>query len=120
MIKFNTNNSLPNMADVITSWEYVINAFFIKKENIEYETQETKTAISFKGIIQPASYKELQLKPEGERAWGWFILHTKKDFKLDDIIEIEKKRYRIMSKKSYNIQGIYGYWEYQLLEDYQE
>lgn len=117
MINF-FNTSLPNMSDIVDSWSYRINAFLVKKEMVDYELQENITPISFKGILQPASVKQIQLKPEGQRQWAWFTLHSTRQFNNDDIIKINNVNYRIMGLREYNT--YYGYYDYELLQDYKE
>lgn len=116
MIKTSSLNSLPNLGDVINSWASDYTAYLIKKEIKNYILVETKRKIHFKGIVQNLNKKELQLKPIGERNWGWYELHSTRKFNNDDIIEINKVRYRIMSTR--NNDTYYGFWAYNLLLDY--
>ena len=116
MITTSSLNSLPNLSDVINSWASDYTAYIIKKEIKNYILVETKRKIRFKGIVQNLNKKELQLKPIGERNWGWYELHSTKKFNNDDVIEINKTRYRIMSTR--NNDTYYGFWAYNLLLDF--
>ena len=115
-INFNNNLNLPNMADIIESWEYAIEALLIQKINKDYEIIEITKKITFNGILQ-ANNQQLNIKEIGERSWGNFTLHTKYNFRLDDIILMNGIKYRVVGVSPYQDNN-YGYFEYQLLEDY--
>lgn len=116
MITTSSLNSLPNLGDVINSWASDYTAYIIKKEIKNYILVETKRKIHFKGIVQNLNKQELQLKPIGERNWRWYELHSTKKFNNDDVIEINKIRYRIISTR--NNDTYYGFWAYNLLLDF--
>ena len=69
------------------------------------------------GFIQPFGPRELKIKPEGERAWNWQMLHTTPDVALKDDEEFTIKglRYRVMSERNFSD---YGYIAYELVQDY--
>lgn len=117
MIITSSLNSLPNLSDVINSWASDYTAYLIKKKIKNYILVETKRKIHFKGMVQNLNKKELQLKPIGERNWGWYELHSTRKFKNDDIIEINKIRYRIQSTKPDDT--YYGFYVYNLRQDYE-
>lgn len=116
MITTSSLNSLPNLSDVINSWASDYTAYIIKKEIKNYILVESKRKIHFKGIVQNLNKQELQLKPMGERNWRWYELHSTIKFNNDDVIEINKTRYRIMSTRNNNT--YYGFWAYNLLLDF--
>ena len=118
MIITSSLNSLPNLSDVINSWASDYTAYLIKKKIKNYILVEKKRKTHFKGMVQNFNKKELQIKPIGERNWGKYELHSTRKFKNDDIIEINKIRYRIMSTR--NNDTYYGFWAYNLLETYKE
>lgn len=109
------NSSLPNMSDVIHSWQSDYIAYLIKKELKDFEIVETRRKIKFKGIIQVSNGEKLDIKNIGERIFNEFTLHTTYRFDLDDIIEVNKVRYRINNRR----QDItyYGFYKYNLVED---
>lgn len=82
-----------------------------------FQVIETGTSISFQGIIQPFSPRQLLLKPEGQRAWSWYFVHalTGLDLSVDDVMLFHSKQYRVMAKKD---ETLYGYLEYHLVTDY--
>lgn len=115
----NNNPNLPNMSDVVDSWSSWIYCYVIKKELKDFVLQETKKFIKIKGMVQNATDTDLQIKSDGERQWKYYKLHTTYDkLNNDDIIEINKRRYRIKSKSQDNLH--YGFTRYQLIEDYNE
>ena len=89
----------------------------ITKTITDYNLTETATTISTKGVRQPFSAQQLSIKPEGQRAWKWEILHCLPNVKLnpDDIVVFNGVRYRVMEKLDYSE---YGYLEYHIIQDY--
>lgn len=112
-----TVSSLPNMRDVIQSWESTYIAYLIKKAVKDGILTEIKRKIKFKGIIQVKGGENLSVNTYGERFINQFELHTTYRFEPDDVIEVNKVRYRIHNRR----QDItyYGFYVYQLLEDYE-
>lgn len=112
-----TISSLPNMNDVIKSWETKYIAYLIRKEIKEGILVETKRKITFKGIIQVSKGEDLDVGIQGERFINQFELHTTYRFEPDDIIEVNKVRYRINNRR----QDItyYGFYVYNLTETYE-
>lgn len=78
---------------------------------------ETKVPINFRGVVQPFSERALLLKPEGQRAWTWFLVHSDPVLTLDvdDVGVLFGKQTRVMSRKDY---GLYGYIEYHMVQDW--
>lgn len=75
--------------------------------------------VSFNGMIQPLSEKKIQLKPEGQRAWKWLQIHclsTSLDLDVNDIIEYNGRKFKIMADNDYSLNG---FIEYHAAEDYQ-
>lgn len=111
--------TLPNMQEALTDWFQQIKAIRIIKVQVNYQTVERGDPIYFQGVIQPFKAKELQMKPEGQRSWKWFWLHCYATvmFDTDDVFYIGTTRYRVMATNDY---AVYGYMEYQLIQDYQD
>ena len=67
--------------------------------------------------VQPFSERALLLKPEGQRAWSWFLIHSDPVLSLnvDDVVLWKGVQTRIMARKDY---AIYGYVEYHAVQDY--
>ena len=109
------NSNLPNMSDVIHSWQSDYIAYLIKKELKNFEIVETKRKIKFKGIIQVSNGERLDIKDIGERFFNEWTLHTTYRFDLDDIIEVNKVRYRINNRRQ-DITN-YGFYKYNLIKE---
>ena len=113
----NNGLGLPFVGDVIKSWESSIKATIITSSIENFKVVEKERQITFKGILQ-GNRKNLTTKSTGERAWGSFVLHTTTDLKLNlnDIVIIKNIKYRI--KGTSRKDTYYGYYRYELLEDY--
>lgn len=114
----NTNSgTVPDVSDVLLDWFQKMTFDVVIKTVSGFELVETTTPVEFQGVIQPLSGKQLMIKPEGQRAWNWMLLHADPSLSLepDDIVIYLGVRYRVYQQKQYDI---YGYREYQLAEDY--
>ena len=109
--------NLPNLSNTITKWFLNINFIRVTKSNVDHQTQETESSESFKGVVQNLDFRDLKLKPEGQRAFTWKMIHALPSLQLtnDDIIKYKDVRYRVMSIKDYQE---YGFVEYHVMEDY--
>ncbi len=82
-----------------------------------FQVVENAEPLVFMGILQPASGRDLMLKPEGQRAWTWLTLHADPVLALsvDDVVLYLGKQTRVMGKKNYRL---YGYIVYELVQDW--
>lgn len=89
----------------------------VAKEIVGFQVLETPNPINFRGVMQPFAERQLYLKPEGQRAWSWFLLHCDITLALnvDDVVLWRGKQTRVMARKDYNL---YGYVEYHLVQDW--
>lgn len=112
-----TKNNLPNLSNPIKKWFLDTNFIFVTKSIVDGEVVEVETADSFFGVVQNLDSKQLQIKPEAQRAWGWKMIHSLPSLTLnvDDIIIYDSIRYRVMNVRDYNE---YGYMEYHIVEDF--
>lgn len=111
-------SSLPWVQNALNNWE---RNFIIQKvtiTNIDFRAVETLINISFKGVVQIASSEELLIKPEGQRAWKWLMIHSRIDLYLQkgEYIIYNNKKFRVMDLKDYSE---YGYYEYQVAATYE-
>lgn len=90
----------------------------VVKTIVGYQVDETANPINFRGTWQPLSPRVLMLKPEGQRAWSWFLLHSDMALVLnvDDVVIWRGKQTRVMARKDF---GLYGYVEYHLMQDWE-
>lgn len=110
--------TLPQVRTTLTGWFQRLVLTFVSKTIQDREVIEVQRKLECRGVIQPFGARELKIKPEGERSWGWKMLHTTPDVDLrpDDEFFIGPTRYRVMSKLGY---PEYGYIQYELIQDYQ-
>lgn len=89
----------------------------VGKETIGFQDVETAEPINFRGVVQPLSGRRLELKPEGQRAWTWLLLHAEPvlTLQVDDVIEYLGVQTRVMARKDFSL---YGYVEYELVQDW--
>lgn len=111
--------TVPDMSGALEDWFQPMVFQRVVKTVVGYELVESQTPTKFRGVIQPFTARQLLLKPEGQRAWSWFTLHTDTVLTLnvDDIIVLRfsGKQTRIMARKDY---GLYGFVEYDLVQDW--
>lgn len=109
---------LPNVGGALLSWFRPM-VFGVVVQAIEsFEVAETITSVNFKGVWQPLSAEQLKIKPEGERSWDWYMVHSDPSLILQtqDKITYLGVIYKVMATKNYKE---YGYNYYELIKDYQ-
>ena len=112
-------SAMPQLKAVFTGWPVPITLQRITQTIVNGLRSQSKETISFKGVIQPLSKEELDLKPEGQRSWEWLQIHAtagETNLKTNDIIEYVGDDYKIMAKKDYTLNG---YIEYHMVRDYE-
>lgn len=111
------SGTVPNMSAALLNWFQPMTFGLLVKTVSGFQVVETEVPISFKGVWQPLSGRQLMLKPEGERAWDWYWLHSDPtlNLKVDDIIVYLGTQYRVMSLKDYTL---YQYKEWTLVQDW--
>lgn len=114
----NTNSgTVPNVNGAMLQWFQPMIFTAVTKIVVGGEVIETGTPINFRGVIQPLSNRDLLIKPEGERAWTWYMLHADPSLSLnvDDVVNYLGQQTRVMARKDYRL---YGYIYYELIQDY--
>lgn len=114
----NTNSgTVPNVNGAMLQWFQPMIFTAVTKIVVGGEVIETGTPINFRGVIQPLSNRDLLIKPEGERAWTWYMLHADPSLSLnvDDVVNYLGQQTRVMARKDYRL---YGYMYYELIQDY--
>jgi hypothetical protein len=112
------NTTLPNMGATLEGWFQKIVIGLITKLTVNNRTEETQVLIETLGTIQPLSAEQLEIKPEGQRSWKWYMLHCQPSLSLatDDTAIIKGSRYRVMGRFGYDD---YGYVQYELVKDFE-
>ena len=113
-------NNLPQLNRPIECWQIPIQLIKITQSIVNGDKVENREVITFRGVVQPLRDEQLQFKPEGQRSWQWLWIHaltSVQNLQTQDKIEFNNKRYKVMSVKDYSL---YGYIEYELVQDYEE
>lgn len=114
------NNGMPNMRTTLIGWEMPLTLVRLTQDIIDGDVSFAETVINFKGVWQPLKDEALELKPEGQRSWEWVWIHAQTsqlNLETGDKVIFNNKRYKVMQKKDYSLNG---YVEYQLCRDYEE
>ena len=117
-VPLNTNTgTLPDMADTLMDWFQPLTFGLITKTVSAFQLIETVVDISFHGIIQPLSGKQIAMKPEGQRQWNWIMVHSdlRLSLQIDDVVIFLGEQYRVQNKKNYSL---YKYKYYELVQDW--
>ena len=109
---------MPTMRSTIMGWFRPLNLTRVIKQTVDFETKEVEIPLPAQGTWQPLSHAQLVIKPEGERAWQWFEIHSTPDLRLepDDVIFRDGAPYRVMAQGSYDDNGFISY---HVVNDYQ-
>lgn len=117
-IPLNQNaGTMPDVSGALFDWFQPMTFGVVVKTTQNFQVIETKTDVSFMGVWQPLTDRQLALKPEGQRSWKWFMLHAQPTLVLDtdSVVTYLGVQYRVMSQKDYKLDG---YIEYHLVNDY--
>lgn len=118
--KINEISGMPQMGVAFNGW---LNTITLKKITQEVKNgfvTDSEEDISFKGVVQPLSAKNLMLKSEGQRAFQWLQIHcfsTELNLKVNDRIKFKDKIYKLMNIWSWELNN---FIEYHIVEDFQE
>lgn len=109
--------TLPDMNEAMLEYFQPMIFTQIVKSVVNFVNVETITDIQFQGVMQPFTDQKLFMKPEGQRQWKWFQLHSEAGLTLnpDDIVTYQGTQFRVMEKRDYTK---FGYCEYHLVQDY--
>lgn len=109
--------TVPDVSGALKDWFQPMVFERVIKNVVGFQVVETGTLINFQGIVQPFTPRQLMLRPEGERAWTWLMLHADPVLTLnvDEVVNWLSKQTRVMGRKDY---ALYGYVEYSLVQDW--
>ena len=114
----NKTSNMPRLG-AFASWASTISLQRITQTIVDGFVSEAALPINFKGTIQPLSPKQIQLKPEGQRAFEWLQIHAiagTLNLTTNDRISYNGKIFKVMANNDYSLNG---YIEYHLVKDYQ-
>lgn len=114
---FSKAGTVPDVSGALQDWYQQITFEPLQKTVEGFQVVENATPIRFRGMISPFTDRQLFLKPEGQRAWTWFLLYSDTALVLDvdDVVLFKGTQTRVMARKDY---GLYGYIEYHLVQDW--
>lgn len=109
--------TVPDVSGALKDWFQAMVFTRVVKQTVGFQDVETPTNINFWGVVQPLTERQLLLKPEGQRAWTWFLLHADPvlTLQVDEVVTWIGKQTRVMSRKDF---AMYGYCEYHLVQDW--
>lgn len=114
--------TLPDVSSALLDWFQPLTFRKLTKAVVAFQNVETATDICTSGVIQPFTAKQLLLKPEGQRAFPWLMIHTLPGcaLEVDDIVvQVDLRAgntpFRVMAKKDYSA---YGYVEYHVVQGF--
>lgn len=109
--------TLPNMSEALADYQQPMLFTKVAKTVSGYQNVEDGVAIRFMGVWQPFSARQLSMKPVGERAWKWFMLHAEPNVILqpDEVVIYQGTQYRVMEDNDYVVNG---FLEYHLVQDF--
>ena len=117
--KYSSISNMPKVgSQSIALFQDSLTLIKVTQTMVEGDVQKTETNYPFYGSIQPLQGRALELKPEGSRVWGWWQIHcldSPNNMDVNDIIQWQGKKFKIMEKTPYDLNG---YVEYHVVEKY--
>lgn len=117
------SGTIPNMRDALKNWFQYLTFSKVTKSVEAFQAVETREDISFWGLIQVYTDKQLLLKPEGQRSWSWFKVFAQAEpagaviqLDVDDIIFYRGVQTRVMALKEW---ALHSYIEYDWVQDWE-
>lgn len=109
--------SVPDVSGALQDYFQPMTFKKLIKSTQGFQVDEKAIPVNFQGVLQPLTERQLFFKPEGQRAWSWFLLHSDITLSLqvDDVVVWNGKQTRVMSRKDF---AMYGYIEYHLVQDW--
>lgn len=109
--------TVPDVSGALQDYYQQMVFELVEKTVSGFQVIENSDPINFRGVVQPFTERQLLLKPEGQRAWSWFLLHadTALTLNVDDVVLWLGKQTRVMTRKDF---ALYGYVEYHLVQDW--
>lgn len=109
--------TIPDVSGSLMDWFQLMQFQQVIKQNIGYQVVEDALPTNFWGMIQPLIPRKLYMKPEGQRAWSWYLVHAEPALvlKVDDVIVLNGVMTRVMSRRN---NENFGYVEYEMVQDW--
>lgn len=114
--------TIPSLTTALLDWMQLVTFGLVTKTVVGYQADETITNINFFATIQPLTERALVLKPEGQRAWTWFLVIAQAapggaliSLNVDDVGIWNGKQTRVMARKDH---ALYGFTEMSWVQDW--
>ena len=108
---------IPNLQNAVRRFEQTLQVELVKKTIIDGDVAESAqipVPIFFEGTILPMHPRQLEVKPEGERAWKWWTLITDLVITTDTVVkDSHGTLFRVMSSTDWSDAE---YRQYELVE----
>lgn len=110
--------NLPDLSSAVMGFLYPMIFQVIQTTLVDGYSQKVPLPVCTQGCIQPFTAQMLKVKPEGQRNWSWFTVHslTSMDLRNNDRILLDGKRYKVMEKFDWSRDQ---YFEYHMILDYE-
>lgn len=116
---FAKSGTVPDVSGALQDYYQTMTFTKVAKIVEGYQVAETPTPTTFRGVIMPFTERQLLLKPEGQRAWTWFLVFSDPvlTLQVDDVLtwNYNGKQTRVMARKD---MFLYGYVEYHVVQDW--
>lgn len=115
----NKQFGMPQMNTTLNGWQVPLTLVRVVQNVVEGDLVTTEQKFSFFGVWQPLKDVRLDAKPEGQRAWEWIWLHAEAsslNLNVADKVIFNGKRYKVMLKKDYSLNG---FVEYEMVRDFE-
>ena len=101
----------PDLSWAVDGWFEFIFFVHVQTQLIDGFSQDILVPIKTKGQIVPMSQEQVNMKPEGARAWRWLTIHTSPDVILNpnDRIMVDDVNYRVKGIWDYRRNGFFIY-----------
>ena len=118
---FTSAPTSPDVSDGIRDWGTTVEFVRIIKQELDFQiVEKAKSAIPalrffVQGLYVPLTFRQLQIKPEGQRRWKWRSLTTASRVELlpDDETFFEGMYFRVVADAAWTNNGV---TEYHLLQ----
>ena len=109
--------TMPNMRGAVINWFRPFRGILVTTTIVDGLSKEVRREFDTAGFFKPMRPREVLIKPEGDRAFRWFVLYTGReiDFKPNDVVIRKGVPYRVMGP--WQLED-YGVKRYELVEDY--
>ena len=99
----------PQVSIVFNNWTSTIQMKLVKTSAVDFEAQtDVLNVLTFDAVIQPMPPREIERKPEGERAWKWWKVWTTTNLQIDSVIQDpDGVQFRIQSTQDWSQGGFY-------------